>query len=779
MTPLQLVAARGCFRIVMMLLRAGAPVDARDNTHESDFPWTALASSCLLAHAGMMTQLLQYGADPCLRCNGMLPIQLLGLGLPPEQRQRDEFERMRGLLTTAVRKRCAEAAKFAVRPDALYEEQVVAITAAAAAAVAAHPDDRPQLSMDCFKPVEKGTEYSALCSRRSRAETECDSYGEVDDNLLREVSQEECANEQQQQSLSASSSSCTSDSESEDWSEQEWSIDSRQRARSRAARAAAARAAAARAAAAAAATVHAADMQSATAAMHKLQLQEPTPVDWSKATTASISSGTTVAVATSSSKVQRELAELKAQLAAKQAEHTKAVKQLEETQERLEAAVECAQRERDAAQQQYTAAKAALDTTQRELCELTSTVEALRAERSASKLRAQQALACAESRVKRLQQQLEQQQQEQQQATKAAQEATDALTQERDAVTKRCTATTAALDTAEAHVMRLQKQLKQSGQNEARLLKAKGESDKAAALINKQCADARVDAVNQRERVVASQKRFLDAQAALSSVRAELKAAQRERSAALAGATVAQQQCNAAVEEAAHSNSTVKQMRAVEKQLYQNLALRAARHRRGAVASREDTISDARDRAAFAVLSTLLPFSQRDALVAIAAAEVQCKQEAAAAKAAQEAQDKAVAAALTTAYAAQDAVVATAVARALAAALTDHEAAQAAAVAAVKTTAAVQQAQAVAAAVAAAKEAAAVSTKQAVAAAACEAEDYGMCMACMTRRSNVLHLPCRHICSCRECHAESALGDSPKCMICSTKLLLKKVVYIS
>ena len=82
----------------------------------------------------------------------------------------------------------------------------------------------------------------------------------------------------------------------------------------------------------------------------------------------------------------------------------------------------------------------------------------------------------------------------------------------------------------------------------------------------------------------------------------------------------------------------------------------------GAAASRDDTISDVRDRAAFAVLSTLLPFSQRDAVVAIAAAEQQCKQEAAAAKAAQEAQDKAVAAALTTAYAAQDAAVATAVA---------------------------------------------------------------------------------------------------------------------
>jgi Zinc finger, C3HC4 type (RING finger)/Ankyrin repeat len=771
MTPLQLAAARGCFRIVMMLLRAGAPVDARDNTHESDFPWTALASSCLLAHAGMMTQLLQYGADPCLRCNGMLPVQLSGLGLPPEQRECNEIERMRGLLTTAVRKRCAEAAKFAVRPDALYEEQVVAI--AAAAAVTAHPDDRPQLSMDCFKPVEKVTEYSVLCSRRSSAETECGSYGYTNDKLLREVSREEYA-EVQQQSMPSSSSSCTSDSESEDWSEHEWSIDSKQRARSRAARAAATRAAAA-----AAATVHATDMQSATAAMHKLQLQEPTPVDWSKATTTTISSGSTVAVTTGSSKVQRELAELKAQLIAKQAEHIKTVKQLVETSERLEAALQCAQRERDAVRQQYNAAKAALDTAQREQNELSRTVAAHRAERSASKLRAQQALACAENRVKQLQQQLEQQQQTQQLAAKAAQEATDALTQERDAATERCNGTTAALNTAEAHVMRLQNQLKQHSQNEARLLKAKGDSDKATALVKKQCADARADAVNQRERVVASQKRFLHAQAALSSVRAELKAAQRERSAALANATAAQQACNAAVEEAACTKSTVHQMRAVERQLYHGLALRAARYRRGAVASREDTISDVRDRAALAVLSTLLPFSQRDALAAIAAAEVQCKQEAAAATAAQEAQDKAVAAALTTAYAAQDAAVATAVAQALAAALTDHEAAQAAAVAAANRAAAVQQAQAVAAAVAAAKEAAAVSTKQAVAAAACEAEDYGMCMACMSRRSNVLYLPCRHICSCRECHAESALGDSPKCMVCSTKLLLKKVVYIS
>jgi hypothetical protein len=481
MAPLQLAAARGCFRIVMMLLRAGAAVDARDNSHESDFPWTALASSCLLAHAGMMTQLLQYGADPLLRCNGMLPTQLLGLGLPPEQREREEIERMRDLLLTAVRKRCAEAAKFSMQPEALLEQEAAA--AAFASATAAHPDDRPQLSIDCFKPVEKAPDRLVLlCSRRSSsAETQCDSYGEANDKL-RQVEQEELAMEHQL--VSSSSSSCTSDSDSEDLSEQEWSVDSRQRARSRAARAAAARAATA-----AATATTAADMQSATAALHKLQLQEPTPVDWSKAATASISTTTAV---TTSSRAQRELAELaelRAQLITEKAAHAKTVEHLAETSERLKATVTSVQTECDAVRKQYSTAKAALDTAQREQSELSSTVEQLRAEQTASKRSAQNAQASAQGRYKRLQQQLAEQQQAQQLAARTAQEASDTLTQERDAATARCTAATAALSTAEAQVKRLNKQLKQSSQSEAKLqreLKARGDSDKAAALAKQQ-----------------------------------------------------------------------------------------------------------------------------------------------------------------------------------------------------------------------------------------------------------------------------------------------------
>jgi Ankyrin repeat len=190
MTPLQLAAARGQLHIVTMLLEAGAEVDDRDNSHEKpDFPWTALASSCLLAHAQMLTQLLRFGADPRLRCNGMMPSEMLGLGLPPALRSSEELERMGTVLRIALSRSRAEAVQFAVRLEQVvvqqgFREEEAAldalVTAAAVAEygrVAMYLDAKSQVVLDCFRPVKAApARRAALWSRRSSAETECTSY---------------------------------------------------------------------------------------------------------------------------------------------------------------------------------------------------------------------------------------------------------------------------------------------------------------------------------------------------------------------------------------------------------------------------------------------------------------------------------------------------------------------------------------------------------------------------------------------------------------------------
>eukprot|EP00953_Heterococcus_sp_UTEX-ZZ885_P019833 11075-Heterococcus_DN1.PRE.3 len=64
-----------------MLLVAGAEVDNRNDSDNPDCPWTTLASSCLQAHAGMMTQLLQLGAD--LACAATACFTLAGTWAAP------------------------------------------------------------------------------------------------------------------------------------------------------------------------------------------------------------------------------------------------------------------------------------------------------------------------------------------------------------------------------------------------------------------------------------------------------------------------------------------------------------------------------------------------------------------------------------------------------------------------------------------------------------------------------------------------------------------------
>jgi hypothetical protein len=172
-----------------MLLEAGAEVDDCDDSDNPDFPWTALASSCLLAHAQLMTQLLRYGADPSLRCNGMLPSELLGLGLPPAQRKSEELERMTCVLSTALSRGRAEAVQFAVRLEQVVVQQKfrqeeaasdALVTAAAVAKygrAALHFSAKPPIVLDCFKPAVATPAYILESwSRRSSAETKCVSY---------------------------------------------------------------------------------------------------------------------------------------------------------------------------------------------------------------------------------------------------------------------------------------------------------------------------------------------------------------------------------------------------------------------------------------------------------------------------------------------------------------------------------------------------------------------------------------------------------------------------
>jgi Zinc finger, C3HC4 type (RING finger) len=230
-------------------------------------------------------------------------------------------------------------------------------------------------------------------------------------------------------------------------------------------------------------------------------------------------------------------------------------------------------------------------------------------------------------------------------------------------------------------------------------------------------------------------------------------------------AAAAQQALAVAVQQTYYAQAKVDVMSATQRQLYDSQALRAARRRRGARNTREDTISDVRDRAAFAVLCTMLVFDSSDAMLSIAAAETQCEQEAATARATQEAQDAAVAAALVVAQA-------------------EHYTAQAAAVSAAvemgKQTAAVNQITALAAAA----QQAAVEQEQAVAAARKTAafdhddEEQGTCRVCMIECSNVVYVPCCHICVCTHCDALKT-ADRKECMMCKAAIDYKQKVFIS
>jgi rRNA maturation endonuclease Nob1 len=116
-------------------------------------------------------------------------------------------------------------------------------------------------------------------------------------------------------------------------------------------------------------------------------------------------------------------------------------------------------------------------------------------------------------------------------------------------------------------------------------------------------------------------------------------------------AAAAQKELAVAMQQKQHAQVKIDVMHATQRRLYDSLALRAARRRRGVRNTREDTVSDVRDGAAFAVMSTMIVFDSSAAIQAIAAVEEQCKQQSTAAKAAQEAQDAAVAAALVHAQA--------------------------------------------------------------------------------------------------------------------------------
>jgi hypothetical protein len=184
--------------------------------------------------------------------------------------------------------------------------------------------------------------------------------------------------------------------------------------------------------------------------------------------------------------------------------------------------------------------------------------------------------------------------------------------------------------------------------------------------------------------------------------------------------------------------------------LYTSLAYRAAQRRRSAIPSREDRISDVRDRAGFALLSTILVFDKRDAVRSMAVAEAMVQQEYAATQAVRQAQDAAVAAAFSSALAEHEANQAAAVAFALAIALTEHEASLAAAVNTAVTAAKISAAERDHA-VEAARQQVAAELQLASTAAATDGisdEESGVCRICYTRPSDVVYIDCGHICCC-------------------------------
>jgi DNA repair exonuclease SbcCD ATPase subunit len=357
--------------------------------------------------------------------------------------------------------------------------------------------------------------------------------------------------------------------------------------------------------------------------------------------------------------------------------------QIEQAPQHLRSVVESAQAERDAVVQQHATVLAALRAAEQAKRKLVHKD----IEHSSGVVRLKVALSAAAADTERLQQEysvLRARINELQQANDDLQQCSSTVKAERDAL--------------RADVQQLSAQASEHVQCEQELL----------ATVARQDTLLKVAKADTEKWLQDSVRRTREAQH------------QREPAAA------AQKELAVAMQQKQHAQVKIDVMHATQRRLYDSLALRAARRRRGFRSTREDTVSDVCDRAAFAVLSTMLVFDSSDAIQAIAAAKEQSKQEATTAKAAQETQDAAVAAALVVAqaepYTAQTKAVAAAVEAA------QHTAAmnQAAVLAAAAQQAAVEQEQAVAA------------VKKSTAAFNDDDDEAGLCRVCLNERSDVV-----------------------------------------
>jgi ankyrin repeat protein len=74
-TPLMAAARGGHFEVVRLLL--GYPsAKATINLRTTALGWTALSSACWKGHVGIVTALLESGADPTIACDGFTPMAI-------------------------------------------------------------------------------------------------------------------------------------------------------------------------------------------------------------------------------------------------------------------------------------------------------------------------------------------------------------------------------------------------------------------------------------------------------------------------------------------------------------------------------------------------------------------------------------------------------------------------------------------------------------------------------------------------------------------------------